>query len=84
MLGFGGLATAVGIMDLDQSVTVTGTDLLMGKTLQQSLMGSNRFVADIPQLVQHALAGRIDLEVMVSEEHGIDDLPEVLDRLENR
>ena len=82
MLGFGGLATAVGIMDLDQSVTVTGADLLMGKTLQQSLMGSNRFVADIPQLVQHALAGRIDLEVMVSEEHGIDDLPEVLDRLE--
>ena len=39
-------------------------------------------MADIPQLVEHALAGRIDLEVMISEEHGIDDLPEVLDRLE--
>jgi S-(hydroxymethyl)glutathione dehydrogenase/alcohol dehydrogenase len=82
MLGFGGSATSVGIVDVAESITMTGTDLLMGKSLQQSLMGSNRFVADIPQLVQHALAGRIDLDAMVSEDHGLEDLPDVLDRLE--
>jgi len=37
--------------------------------------GSNR-------LVDHALAGRLDLDVMVSAERGLDDLPAVLDRLE--
>ncbi len=83
MVGFGGLVTSVGIVDLGESVTVTGLDLLMGKTLQQSLMGSNRFAADIPLLVEHALAGRIDLDAMVSEDHGIEELPGVLDRLES-
>ena len=40
------------------------------------------FGADIPALVDHALAGRLDLDVMVSAERGLDDLPAVLDRLE--
>jgi S-(hydroxymethyl)glutathione dehydrogenase/alcohol dehydrogenase len=82
MLGFGGTATSIGIVDAAETIAVTGMDLLMGRTLQQSLMGSNRFVADIPQLVEHALTGRIDLDAMVSEDHGLDDLPDVLDRLE--
>ena len=46
------------------------------------MMGSNRFVADIPLLVQHALAGRIDLDVMVSVERPLDELPDALDELE--
>jgi S-(hydroxymethyl)glutathione dehydrogenase/alcohol dehydrogenase len=54
----------------------------MGKTIKQSLMGSNRFAADIPALVEHALAGRLDLDVMVSAEQSLDDLPAVLDQLE--
>lgn len=82
MLGFGGSAVSAGIVDAAESISMTGMDLLMGRSLQQSLMGSNRFVADIPQLVQHALAGRIDLDAMVSEDHGLDELPDVLDRLE--
>src|SRR3954454_16542793 len=74
MVGFGGVVTSVGIIDAAESVSVTGMDLLMGRTLQQSLMGSNRFVADIPELVEHALAGRLDLDAMVSEDHDIEDL----------
>jgi S-(hydroxymethyl)glutathione dehydrogenase/alcohol dehydrogenase len=82
MAGFGGIVTSVGIVSPADTFTLTGADLLTGKVVQQSLMGSNRFAADIPALVEHALAGRIDLDVMVSEEHELDDLPEVLDRLE--
>jgi S-(hydroxymethyl)glutathione dehydrogenase/alcohol dehydrogenase len=82
MAGFGGTATVVGIPDAADVVSVTGIDLLMGKVLRQSLMGSNRFAADIPQLVEHALAGRLDLDVMVSEERPLDDVPQVLDDLD--
>jgi S-(hydroxymethyl)glutathione dehydrogenase/alcohol dehydrogenase len=82
MTGFGGVMTVVGIVDHAAEFAFTGADLLMGKTIKQSLMGSNRFAADIPALVEHALAGRLDLDVMVSAERSLDDLPAVLDQLE--
>lgn len=82
MTGMGGTMTVVGIADPSAEFSFTGIDLLMSKTIKQSLMGSNRFAADIPALVQHALAGRIDLDVMVSAERSLDDVPAVLDRLE--
>ena len=53
MTGFGGVMTVVGMAPLDAEFTLTGLDMLMGKTIQQSVMGSNRFAADIPELVQH-------------------------------
>jgi S-(hydroxymethyl)glutathione dehydrogenase / alcohol dehydrogenase len=82
MTGPGGTMTVVGIADPSAQLTFTGIDLLMSKTIKQSLMGSNRFAADIPALVQHALAGRLDLDVMVSAERSLDDVPAVLDRLD--
>ncbi len=82
MTGMGGVMTVVGIADPSAQFNFTGVDLMMGKTIKQSLMGSARFGADIPALVDHALAGRLDLDVMVSAERGLDDLPAVLDRLE--
>jgi S-(hydroxymethyl)glutathione dehydrogenase/alcohol dehydrogenase len=82
MTGFGGTMTVVGIADPSDQFSFTGLDLMMGKVIRQSLMGSNRFAADIPALVEHALAGRLDLDIMVSEERGLDDVGTVLDRLE--
>ncbi len=82
MTGFGGLFTSVGIVDLGARLTFGGLDLLSGKRIQQSLMGSNRFAADIPALVKHVLAGRLDLDVMVSAERPLDDLPATLEDLE--
>jgi S-(hydroxymethyl)glutathione dehydrogenase/alcohol dehydrogenase len=82
MTGFGGTMTVVGIADPSDQFSFTGLDLMMGKVIRQSLMGSNRFAADIPALVAHALAGRLDLDLMVSAELGLDDLPAVLDQLE--
>ena len=78
MCGGNGLLTVVGIMDLSESITVGGLDLMMGKKVQQSMMGSNRFVADIPRLVDHYLAGRLDLDGIVSAHKPLDALPEVL------
>jgi S-(hydroxymethyl)glutathione dehydrogenase / alcohol dehydrogenase len=82
MTGFGGAFTSVGILDLGAQLTIGGLDLLAGKRIQQSLMGSNRFAADIPALVKHALAGRVDLDVMVSTERPLDEVPAALDDLE--
>jgi S-(hydroxymethyl)glutathione dehydrogenase / alcohol dehydrogenase len=82
MAGTGGVLTVVGIMDFGSSFTVTGTDLVMGKRIQQSLMGSNRFVADIPRLVDHYLGGRLDLDRLVNDTATLDDVPKVLDDLE--
>jgi S-(hydroxymethyl)glutathione dehydrogenase/alcohol dehydrogenase len=82
MVGFGGTLTVVGIVDLADQFSFTGADLLMGKRIQQSLMGSNRFAADIPMLVDHALAGRLDLDVMVSTERPLEALPSTLGELD--
>lgn len=78
MAGFGGTLTVVGILDVAAQLTVSGLDLMMGKRLQQSMMGSNRFVADIPLLVEHYLAGRLDLDHMVTARVALDELPGVL------
>jgi len=82
MAGFGGAVTVVGIPGAEEQVSISGIDLLMGKSIRQSLMGSNRFVADIPLLAGFALDGVLDLDVMVSLEAPLDDLPRVLDDLE--
>jgi S-(hydroxymethyl)glutathione dehydrogenase/alcohol dehydrogenase len=82
MTGFGGTLTLVGILEPASELVMTGLDLVMGKVVQQSLMGSTRFVADIPVLVDHVLAGRFDLDVMVSNERGLEDVPAALDDLD--
>jgi S-(hydroxymethyl)glutathione dehydrogenase/alcohol dehydrogenase len=82
MTGANGTLTVVGIVDVGASFSVSGLDLMMGKKVQQSMMGSNRFVADIPRLVEHYLAGRLDLDRMVGATVGLDELPRVLDDLE--
>ena len=82
MAGQGGVLTVVGIMDLSATFHMSGADLVMGKRVQQSLMGSNRFVADIPRLVEHYLGGRLDLDGLVSATAPLDEVPDVLRELE--
>jgi S-(hydroxymethyl)glutathione dehydrogenase/alcohol dehydrogenase len=82
MTGRNGTMTLAGIIDLDHTLTLTGVDLVMGKTIKQSLMGSASAAADIPRLVDHALAGRLDLDVMVSTERPLDELPATLNELD--
>ena len=81
MTGPQGVCTVVGMMPPTAQVLVSGTDLMMGKTLRQSIMGSARSAADIPRLVDHALAGRLDLDVMIEGTRSLEELPTALDDL---
>jgi len=82
MTGAGGTVTLVGMIKPETTMTVTGKDLMMGRSIQKSILGSNRFVEDIPMLVEHYLAGRLDLDRLVSARRSLDELPSALAALE--
>jgi S-(hydroxymethyl)glutathione dehydrogenase/alcohol dehydrogenase len=81
LLRRGGTATIVGMMPLAERLSMGALDLLAEKKLQGSLMGSNRFPLDIPRLVGFYLAGRLDLDALVAERIGLDEVNDALDRL---
>jgi S-(hydroxymethyl)glutathione dehydrogenase / alcohol dehydrogenase len=66
MLGKGGTATLIGMVPFGQRLEIDPTQLLGGKRLQGSNMGSNRFRVDMPQYVDWYLAGRLKLDELVS------------------
>jgi S-(hydroxymethyl)glutathione dehydrogenase/alcohol dehydrogenase len=66
MLGKGGTATIIGMVPVGQRIEVDPTQLLSGKRLQGSNMGSNRFRVDMPQYVDWYLDGRLKLDELVS------------------
>ena len=63
----GGTATILGMMPLNERVSLGAMDLLGGKKLQGALMGGNRFPVDIPRLVDFYLRGLLDLDSIVAE-----------------
>jgi S-(hydroxymethyl)glutathione dehydrogenase/alcohol dehydrogenase len=66
MLDVGGVATVIGMVPPRQTLEIRGIDLLSEKTLQGSMMGSNQFRTDIPNMVRMYLDGRLKLDEMVS------------------
>jgi S-(hydroxymethyl)glutathione dehydrogenase/alcohol dehydrogenase len=66
MTGRGGTATVIGMVPVGQALEIDATQLLGGKRLQGSNMGSNRFRIDIPRYVDWYLAGRLELDALVS------------------
>ena len=66
MIGRGGTATVIGMVPVGQPLEIDATQLLGGKRLQGSNMGSNRFRIDIPRYVDWYLAGRLELDALVS------------------
>ena len=63
----GGTATILGMMPLNERVSLSAMDLLRGRKLQGALMGNNRFPVDIPRLVDFYLRGLLDLDSIVAE-----------------
>ena len=63
----GGTATILGMMPLDQRVSLGAMDLLGGKKLQGALMGMNRFPVDMPRLVDFYMRGLLDLDTIIAE-----------------
>jgi len=66
MVGKGGTATIIGMVPMGQVLEIDPVQLLGGKRLQGSNMGSNRFRVDMPQYVDWYLAGKLKLDELVS------------------
>lgn len=72
MLAPRGTATVIGMVPSNQPIEVRGIDLLFGRTLQGSLMGSNRFRVDIPRLIAMYRDGRLLLDELISDRIELD------------
>ena len=81
MLDIGGTATVIGMVPSDQPIEVQGIDLIFGRTLQGSMMGSNQFRSDIPRLVGFYLDGRLRLDDMISHRVSLEDINECYERM---
>ena len=79
MLRRGGVATIVGMIPVDQKVSVPGWQFLAEKTLRGSLMGSNQFRTDMPWFVDLYLHGRLKLDEMVSAHRPLSEINEAYD-----
>ncbi|MEO5641314.1 MAG: Zn-dependent alcohol dehydrogenase [Sphingomicrobium sp.] len=77
----GGTATILGMLPLTDKIGLGAMDILSGKKLQGCLMGSNRFPVDIPRLVDFYLRGLLDLDTIIAERIGLDQINGALDQL---
>ncbi len=76
MLEIGGTATVIGMVPPRQTLEIRGIDLLSEKKLQGSMMGSNQFRTDMPNMIRMYLDGRLLLDEMVSARMKLEDINE--------
>ena len=81
MVAPGGMATIIGMVPNNQPLEIRGMDLLVGRRLQGSTMGSNRFRIDIPRLLDMYRDGRLLLDELVSARIDLDDVNDGYDDL---
>ena len=74
MLDVVGTATVIGMVPSNTKIEIKGMDLLAEKKLQGSMMGSNQFRVDMPNMVRMYLDGRLMLDEMVSGRIGLDQI----------
>lgn len=75
MLASGGLMTMVGVARFDASVEIPAVEMLTREwRMQGSLMGSSPFTRDIPRFGDLYLRGKLDLDMLVAEHIGLDDI----------
>ena len=82
MLKAGGTATVIGMIPPGQMVSLHGPDFLQEKTIQGSMMGSNRFRLDMPRFVDFYLQEKLHLDDMVSSRIALSDINEAMAALE--
>ena len=81
MLDVGGTATVIGMVPSSQKLEIRGMDLLSEKKLQGSMMGSNQFRIDMPNMVRMYLDGRLKLDEMVSRTLSLDEVNDGYDAM---
>jgi S-(hydroxymethyl)glutathione dehydrogenase/alcohol dehydrogenase len=81
MLRPGGTATVIGMIPMGTKIEILGMDFLAEKKIQGSTMGSNRFRIDMPRYIEMYLAGRLNLDDLVSQKIGLDQVQEGFDAL---
>jgi S-(hydroxymethyl)glutathione dehydrogenase/alcohol dehydrogenase len=81
MLGRGGTATVIGMIPPGVKIELKGTDFLAEKRIQGSMMGSNRFPVDMPRFVDFYLAGKLDLDALISRRMPLEAINEAFDEL---
>jgi len=77
----GGTAVVLGMMPLDCKVGLGAMDLLGGKKLMGAIMGMNHFPVDLPRLVDFYLRGLLDLDTIIAERIGLEDINAGFDKL---
>lgn len=81
MLRRGGTATVIGMIPVGVNIELHGPDILQGKTLKGSVMGSNRFRIDMPRLTDFYLKGDLKLDQMISSHIKLDQINEAFAEL---
>ena len=81
MLDLGGTATVIGMVPSSPKIEIKGMDLLAEKKLQGSMMGSNQFRVDMPNMVRMYLDGRLLLDEMVSARLTLDEMNDGYDAM---
>ena len=82
MLGFGGVATIIGMIPPGINIELHGPEFLMERKMQGSNMGSNRFRVDMPRFVDFYLQGRLHLDDLISGRIRLEDVNDGLAALE--
>lgn len=81
MLRRGGTATVIGMIPPGEMVSLHGPEFLQEKTIQGSMMGSNRFRIDMPRFVDFYLQGKLHLDDMISSRIGLEDINDAMEQL---
>ncbi|MBV7266191.1 Zn-dependent alcohol dehydrogenase [Erythrobacter ani] len=77
----GGTAVILGMMPLDCKVGLSAMDLLGGKKLMGAIMGMNHFPVDLPRLVDFYMRGLLDLDTIIAERIGLEDVNAGFDKM---
>ncbi len=80
----GGMTTIVGIGGKEQSVSFSALELFhFARTITGCVYGSTDPTKDIPALLEHAAAGRLDLASLITSTIGLDDIDDAFAAMEN-
>ncbi len=79
----GGVTTVIGIGSKQQQVSFSALEIFhFARTLQSSVYGSTDPFTDIPTVLEHAAAGRLDLGALVGRTVGLDGIGGAFDDME--